>query len=331
MKTILADNNLTLCLDGRIDTNNASALEADIFAAVNANTGADISIDAKKLEYISSAGLRVLMKLRKQAKKTLPLINVSSEVYEIFEVTGFTEMFDVQKRLRELSVEGCQVVGKGATATVYRLNPETVVKVFRPNVSLEVIKQENERARRVFLNGIPSAIAFDIVKVGDSYGSVYELLNAEDFISVLRRDKDHLDEYITRFAKAMKEMHKVEVDQSSFPSTKMATLAQFPRFVEAGVLTETELEQFEKLYASIPERSTFIHGDCHPGNVMLQDGEFVFIDTMTCGYGHPVFDLSSMCFVYHIGPKPTGTETSPLIEGFKVEERKRIWDVYICA
>ena len=61
---------------------------------------------ADRLEYISSAGLRVLMKLRKKAGKALPVLNVSPEVFEVFEMTGFTELLDVKKRLREIAVEG---------------------------------------------------------------------------------------------------------------------------------------------------------------------------------------------------------------------------------
>lgn len=56
-------------------------------------------IDADKLESISSAGLRVLMKLRKKTDRALTMTNVSPEVYDIFEVTGFTELMDVKKRL----------------------------------------------------------------------------------------------------------------------------------------------------------------------------------------------------------------------------------------
>ena len=77
MKTTLENNTLTLCLEGRIDSTNAQTLEAEFLDAVNANPGAEIAIDAEKLEYISSAGLRVLMKLRKQVGKALPVVNVS--------------------------------------------------------------------------------------------------------------------------------------------------------------------------------------------------------------------------------------------------------------
>lgn len=71
-----------------------------------------IGLDTSRLEcdYYSSAGLRVLMKLRKQAKKALPVYNVSPEVYEIFDVTGFTDLLDVHKALRKVS-EDNDIIG----------------------------------------------------------------------------------------------------------------------------------------------------------------------------------------------------------------------------
>ena len=76
MKTNIEDNRLTIRLEGRVDSTNASAMEAELFQAVNDNPGKALVIDADRLEYISSAGLRVLMKLRKQIGKPLPVVNV---------------------------------------------------------------------------------------------------------------------------------------------------------------------------------------------------------------------------------------------------------------
>ena len=58
---------LTLYLEGRIDSANAAAWEQEILAAVENNPDAALVLDADALEYISSAGLRVLMKLRKRS------------------------------------------------------------------------------------------------------------------------------------------------------------------------------------------------------------------------------------------------------------------------
>ena len=327
MNSTLENNTLTIFLKGRIDSTNASEWEKHIMIEVEKNPDAAFILDAKNLEYISSAGLRVLMKLCKQSKNKLQVINVSSDVYDIFEVTGFTELMDVKKALREISKDGLEMIGKGATGEVYRLDKETVLKVFKPGTSMQIIQQENERSKNAFLNGIPTAIAYDLVKVGDTYGSVYELIDAQDFVTVLENDKEHLVDHIKKFALAIREMHKIEVDPKKFPPTKAGSLYILPKL--EGVCTKEEVEKITKLYESIPERYTFIHGDCHPGNVMVQNGELVFIDLMTCGCGHPIFDLGSMCSVYHMPPKFGSREASPLTRNFTKEEGELMWRTYL--
>ena len=85
-------------IKGKIDSNNAVDFEKEIMAVMPKE------IDASELNYISSAGLRILMKLRK-AVGEVTISNVSSEVYEIFDVTGFTQLITVNKKLREITVD----------------------------------------------------------------------------------------------------------------------------------------------------------------------------------------------------------------------------------
>ena len=330
MKTSLTDNTLTLFLEGRIDSNNAAQVEQEALSAVAQNPGAELALDAENLEYISSAGLRVLMKLRKQAKKALPVWNVSPEVYEIFDVTGFTDLLEVHKALRKVSVEGLKQIGQGATAKVYRLDRETIVKVFGPTISLDTIQRENERSRNAFISGIPTAIAYDIVRVGDGYGAIYELLDAQDLLTLMENDKKHLEAYVVKFAATMRKMHEIEVDPQCFPPAKQTSIAYLAGL--KGICTQEELEKLRCLYDNIPDRNTFIHGDCHPGNVMVQNGEFMFIDLMTCGCGHPIFDLASMCISYFFSQRsPESQKTSVLLRNFTSEEIARIWNTYLCA
>ena len=90
------DGKVTIALEGIIHINNAAQTEKELFDAVKDKTG-EIVIDAEKVEYISSSGLRVLMKLRRSINKPLSVINVSRDVYDIFETTGFTELLNVKK------------------------------------------------------------------------------------------------------------------------------------------------------------------------------------------------------------------------------------------
>ena len=90
---------MTLFLESRIDSGNAADIESELFSAVNSkgSTISSIVIDASALEYISSAGLHVLMKLRKSLNGILPVINVPVDIYELFDNIGFTEILDVKK------------------------------------------------------------------------------------------------------------------------------------------------------------------------------------------------------------------------------------------
>ena len=72
----------------KIDTNNAKQFEDELLSGICGN---DITIDAAKLEYISSAGLRVLLKIRKSVKGSVNVINASKDVYDIFDVTGLLQ------------------------------------------------------------------------------------------------------------------------------------------------------------------------------------------------------------------------------------------------
>ena len=329
INTTEENGKLIIFLQGRIDTQNAPQVEKELKEILNANEGRNFELDAEELEYISSAGLRILMKLRQMKKDSYPIRNVSSGVYDILEMTGFIELFDVQKALRKISIEGLEEIGRGATAKVYRLDRETVLKVYRPDTDLNIIHNENERTKNAFVNGIPTAIAFDIVKVGDCYGNVYELLDAEDFLTVLLRDKEHLEEHIRRFANDMRSMHQIEVNPFKFPPTKTGSI-QALSFLE-GICTKEERRKLKSLYENIPSRNTFIHGDCHPGNVMVQNGDLVFIDLMSCGCGHPIFDFASMCSVYHIPRSEEELKNSPLTCDFTKEERDLIWNTYLKA
>ncbi|MBQ9384721.1 MAG: anti-sigma factor antagonist, partial [Ruminiclostridium sp.] len=290
MRTTAENNTLTVFLEGRIDTNNAAQAESELFAAAEGANGADIVIDAEKLEYISSAGLRVLMKLRKSINKPLPVINVSRDVYDIFETTGFTELLDVKKALRRVSTDGMKLIGSGFTGDVYRMDDETVIKVFHKNISYDImISKENQKARNAFLAGVPTAIPYDIVRVGECYGTVYEMLDAKDLVTVAAEDKTRLDEQIAKFARIVKNMHTIRADPSKFEPVKQTSLGALQYL--ASVLTDEEMKKVRALYESIPDRDTFIHGDCHLGNVMVRDGEMMFIDLGTSGTGHPIFDM----------------------------------------
>jgi anti-sigma B factor antagonist len=89
-------SNLTFGLEGRLDTNTAPELDAEIKSSLAGVTS--VVLDMAKLEYISSAGLRVLMSAQKimNDQGEMKLINVNEIVNEVFEVTGFSEILTIE-------------------------------------------------------------------------------------------------------------------------------------------------------------------------------------------------------------------------------------------
>ena len=190
--TYRLDKNIVyIAVNGRIDASNAAAAEESIFAIKADNQGKHTVIDAEQLEYISSAGLRVILRLRKEEPK-LAIINVSSDVYEVLDMTGFTDMVTVEKAYPKMSVEGCEFIAKGANGAVYRYDDETIVKTYFAKDALPEIKQERENARRAFILGINTAIPYGIVRVGDNYGTVTELLNAVSVTKLIRQNPEDM-------------------------------------------------------------------------------------------------------------------------------------------
>ena len=198
------DNDIvTIALEGRIDSGNSDDVENEIHEAIGDKKPASVILDASALEYISSAGLRVILRLRKD-NPTLRVINVSSEVFEVFEMTGVTEMMSVEKAYRQVSVEGCEEIGRGANGTIYRIDKDNVVKVFNDPDSLDDIQHEREVARLALILGIPTAISYDVVRVGNSYGSVFEFLNATSFSRMIADEPDKLDWCVQEYVKMLK-------------------------------------------------------------------------------------------------------------------------------
>ena len=272
-------------IKGKINSNNAPEFEKEIMAALPAK------IDAAELEYISSAGLRVLLKLRKTVGE-VTVCNVSPEVYEIFDVTGFTDIINVKKALREVSVKGCELIGEGGNGAVYRLNEDTIVKVYKADIDvtdLDDINREREYARTAFLNGIPSVIAYDMVKVGDRYGVVFEMLDSDTLGHAMRDNPEKLVEYTDRYVELAKKLHTTELPTGIVERTQAIYHRNIANLTEW--CSDEEIALMHSIVDAIPEADTVIHNDLHPGNIMINNGELVLIDMPMISQGPPICDL----------------------------------------
>ncbi len=99
MKFTVNNGELTLFLAGRVDSVSAPAVEAEIEKIRSETAHTSVTLDADDLEYISSAGLRVILAVQKKMmgkSGELVIQNVNPEVNEVFEITGFSDILTIR-------------------------------------------------------------------------------------------------------------------------------------------------------------------------------------------------------------------------------------------
>ena len=96
IEKILNGNCLTLNLAGRLDTATAPELDAVVDSSMAG--GQDLILDMEALEYISSAGLRVILKAQKimNTKGSMKLVHVNETIMEVFDITGFVDILTIE-------------------------------------------------------------------------------------------------------------------------------------------------------------------------------------------------------------------------------------------
>ncbi|MGN0708236.1 MAG: phosphotransferase [Faecalibacterium sp.] len=279
-------------LSGRIDSNNAAKVEQELLALRKAHPQKMACLDAEGLEYISSAGLRVLMRLRK-AEPCLEVCNVSPAVYDVLEMTGFLTLLNVKKAMRTISVEGCEVIGRGGQGTVYRLDKDTVVKVYNPGYDLEASEKEQQCAKAAFINGIPTAISYDVVRCGeDQYGIAYEMIHSDTLAHAYLTQPERFEELTQQYVDFVRSLQQNHLPRGVFESFHEMQNRRVDRLAEFCAPEETEL--LRSLIAEMRDADEPVHGDLHPGNIMIQDGEMLLIDMSEMTTGPAGFDIGGI-------------------------------------
>jgi uncharacterized protein (TIGR02172 family) len=320
------DGMINVWLSGHIDSANAEEVKSELFGKIGDAAG-PVTVDASGLEYISSAGLRILLQLRKKHAE-LHITDVSPEVYEIFDVTGFTQMMDVSRAYKKVSIDGCEVIGKGANGTIYRIDKDNVVKVYNNADALEDIQHEREVARLALILGIPTAISYDIVKVGDSYGSVFELLNARSFSKILETEPERIDWCVSEYVELLHKIHDTEVPEGKLPDMKKTALG-WAKFMKDHLPEETG-SKLVKLVEDVPYSNHMIHGDYHTKNVVLTNDEVLLIDMDTLAVGDPVFEFASI-FNALIGFYELDHDGVVDFQGFSYDTSVTFWNKVMAA
>lgn len=141
--------------------------------------------------------------------------------------------------------------------------------------------------------GVPTAISYDVVRCGDRYGVVYELLNAKTTARIIDEDPSKIPYVFGTSAGLLKQLHTIVPGKDVCLPDRKQKLTEWVDSL-SEFITEEEAAKVKGFINSIPDRDTFLHGDYNAKNVMMKDDEFLLIDIGDAATGHPVFDIAGL-------------------------------------
>ena len=239
--------------------------------------------------------------------------------------------FDSEKskyrKYKEVSVEGCELLGRGAKGEVYRYDEELVIKVYNKNNTYNDVEREIASSRRAFILGLPTAISFGIVSVGKRYGAMFELIDSETISQCIARAPGQVEAYAKIMADLSRKIHAIKADdKDGFPYVS----ERLKGYVRGGITHEDEAlaKRCMEMIEALPDLDNLVHGDFHTGNVIMQNGEPLLIDMDRLSRGHPIAEISDLYYFYVVlgEDDPTVVES---FKGFSYKTAKRFFKAFL--
>ncbi len=307
-------------LKGRMDANNSAQVEKDLIQFRQEH--GDMVLDASELTYISSSGIRALMRLCKEQKE-LRIDNVRDEVFSVLYASGVTELFTVNRELLELTNDDWEVAGVGASGTVYRIDSDTAIKVYSEGIGFDYVNQERQLARRAIICGVPTVIPNRNAKVGNCYATLFELVRSKTLGEMLQGEPERFDELMDDYVAMIKDLHSLEDTKGYFPELQDLWLKD-EHMIREG-LRPDDAELVIDIYKNSKRCNNLLHGDIHPGNVMISDGEIILVDMASMSKGPDILDAITVFRLSMFGEKVGLLDAAEKTMGIKHEMFAKFW------
>lgn len=321
-----AENKETLLvfLPERIDSKNVMDIEKTLFDVVENNDFEKLILEASELNYISSIGIRLLMKLNKKVNH-LEIIRVNPEVEDILLKIGLDTIIPIFSDRKVIYSKNLEVIQDMDNYTVYKLEDNKALKVLKNDEERESVIEEKNNIKAAFLDGIPTIVPYDYVRtMNGKYGLVYEFPNATSFETLLK-DSQNEDELINSFIELVNSIYE------TIPTNKVHHF-DFTNILNSIVsknrLSKEESEPILKFINLIKPKNILLHTELDFRNVIRTDeGEDLFIHIKGDTVGNPLLDLYILYYRRYLLPELRPEVFSKRFE-LPEEDGKRIIDKF---
>ena len=138
---------------------------------------------------------------------------------------------------------------------------------------------------------VPTPISFELVRVGDKYGIIYEFIGSAPVGKVLAEHPERVQEIGEKMGMLLRNQHEASMENRSLEYMNDRANAWIDR-IENKYIKEKDARMLREIVKAIPRGNCLLHCDFHEGNVMIHNGEYLLIDIDEVCIGHPLYDLT---------------------------------------
>lgn len=254
-----------------------------------------LTLDFNDVSAVHFAAMRKLLNARRSGR-LFSIVNACDAVADRFADSGVSYYINVGRRPRPLDMANYEEFGASYLSKSYNsLDGDAMIKVYGPNVSRNMVAQEQAVARAVMRFGLPTPLVGAVYADGDRTGLDFERIQGKrSFSRIIEQEPERLEEISRRFARMCRQLHETPCDTAVFTDRALAH-RQAVGICEG--LSDAEREKILSFVDAIPAATTCLHGDMQMSNIITTGEEDLWIDLGEFGYGYPLLDVAMWYFL----------------------------------
>lgn len=281
---------ITVMLPEKIDSDNAHSVQKEFEKILKNNSNCQIKLDAAGMDYITSAGLRMMLVFQKKGILN-EIVNVNNAVYGVFDVTGFLEVFTVH-RAREVQETGQDnLIGEDAYGKLYIKDEDDVIRIWNPDVPEEDIERGITCSKIALKLNVTNAIVVGKAETDEGIGRLYAVDSVEGLVRYLKRKPRERKKVI---ASIVRQLDVFRFNQE-LRETVYSLYEKYMRLVEeTSVFDHDEKKAIVDYLTMLSRNNHVIFENLNAHTMLCKNGDVIFVDLSRLCYGNPIFALAGM-------------------------------------